>query len=321
MSKFPLREDKLELIPHDYPGYPVYVGTELLSENPNSEVFPHWHNEFEILLPLKGRMVYGISGEELVLTPEQGIFISSGYIHGGHYYYRGEDCEFIYVLFHPILLCSSVDLERDYVRPVLENAGLKYLALNNTEEWKQEIRRTVFEIYESSKADAAPLLLQSLFFRLWYLIYENSNNSAGNEPHDQQMTTLKAMLTFIHENYSNNIYLNDIAASGNVGKTKCNLIFNKYLNISPVKYLLNYRLLLSMKLLEEGDRSVTEIALDVGFSNLSYYIQAFREKYGYTPSQHVKRKGGGTTKLITGKCKTQNNMYGIEFPPASRSDK
>ena len=70
---------------------------------------------------------------------------------------------------------------------------------------------------------------------------------------------------------------------------QCNVIFKKYLKESPIKYLLNYRLMKSTELLVENALPITEVAFEVGFSNPSYFIDAFKKAYGLTPNEYRKK--------------------------------
>jgi AraC-like DNA-binding protein len=64
---------------------------------------------------------------------------------------------------------------------------------------------------------------------------------------------------------------------------------------TPHRYLQRRRVERAMFLLRHGDRPVTEICLDVGFSSLGTFSRTFREIVGVTPSQY--RTGGGAVPL------------------------
>jgi AraC-like DNA-binding protein len=58
---------------------------------------------------------------------------------------------------------------------------------------------------------------------------------------------------------------------------------------TPHRYLQRRRVERAMFLLRHGDRPVTEICLDVGFSSLGTFSRTFREIVGVTPSQYRAR--------------------------------
>ena len=139
-------------------------------------------------------------------------------------------------------------------------------------------------------APSAPLALQSLIFKIWKTIFDNTAHEKNDtSPVSLQLSILKDMLSYVHEHYPEKISLNDIANAGKISISSCNTIYKKYLKESPIKHLLNYRLMKSCELLIENALSVTEIAFDVGFANTSYYIDTFKKRYGCTPNEYRKR--------------------------------
>ena len=51
------------------------------------------------------------------------------------------------------------------------------------------------------------------------------------------------------------------------------------------QFIKNYRLEKAYNLLKNTDLPVTQISFDVGFSNVSYFIRSFKEKYKVTPKE------------------------------------
>ena len=41
------------------------------------------------------------------------------------------------------------------------------------------------------------------------------------------------------------------------------------------------------QLLQKKEMTVTELAYEVGYENISYFIKAFRTKYGQSPKQYI----------------------------------
>lgn len=64
--------------------------------------------------------------------------------------------------------------------------------------------------------------------------------------------------------------------------------FEKHIGTTPNAYLIHYRLHQSTWYLKNADMTVTQIAHAVGFSGSSYYAEAFKKRYGKTPSEYKK---------------------------------
>jgi AraC-like DNA-binding protein len=60
-------------------------------------------------------------------------------------------------------------------------------------------------------------------------------------------------------------------------------VFAKVLGVTPHQYLVRSRLRHAARLLSDGSRPVTDVALDVGFGDLSNFVNAFRRAAGVSP--------------------------------------
>ena len=98
------------------------------------------------------------------------------------------------------------------------------------------------------------------------------------------------MLSYIHENYMNNILLKDIAAEVNVSEGECCRCFKELIRESPNQYLLEYRISRAMEMLNYTGMPVTEIALQCGFNDTSHFIQYFKKKTKMTPNEFRNKK-------------------------------
>ena len=98
------------------------------------------------------------------------------------------------------------------------------------------------------------------------------------------------MITYIQSNYQNRISLEDIARVGNMSKTSCCGLFQKYVNQSPNAYLIEYRLRSGIELLRTTDMPVAEICFEVGFSGPSYFSESFRKAFGCSPMEYRRQE-------------------------------
>ena len=62
------------------------------------------------------------------------------------------------------------------------------------------------------------------------------------------------------------------------------------MNMTISDYFLEYRLSQSLNLLKNSNKAISEVALQSGFSTISYFISVFRKKRGVTPIKYKKNK-------------------------------
>ena len=99
---------------------------------------------------------------------------------------------------------------------------------------------------------------------------------------------LENAITFIRENYSENIQIPDISKATNCSPSYLSRIFRKHMGKSPYCYLTEYRLFVAEKLLRSGN-SITDAALMSGFCDSSVFIKCFKKAFGTTPLKYKKR--------------------------------
>lgn len=66
-------------------------------------------------------------------------------------------------------------------------------------------------------------------------------------------------------------------------------VMRKVLDTTPSDYLNTVRLTHAAFQLRMTSRSVTEIAMDAGYENLSYFFYVFKKKYGYSPRAYRRK--------------------------------
>lgn len=89
---------------------------------------------------------------------------------------------------------------------------------------------------------------------------------------------------FLEDNYYCEISLNELAATKyfmNPNYLSC--LFKARTGMGFSKYLLGLRMKKAEELLENGDMNINEVALMVGYTSPSYFIQNFKKYFGRTP--------------------------------------
>ncbi len=95
---------------------------------------------------------------------------------------------------------------------------------------------------------------------------------------------LKKILAFIYSNYNQKIKLKDISDYVNLTPQYLCVFFKEMTKTKLVDYINHYRIEAAVNLLKVSDLSITEIALECGFDNPSYFNRVFKAQTGCTPS-------------------------------------
>lgn len=101
---------------------------------------------------------------------------------------------------------------------------------------------------------------------------------------------LQAM-AYIHTHYAEPISRADIAAYVGLSERHLARCFQQYIGLPPLTYLNRYRIRQAKVLLEAGGKSITEVAMEVGFSNSNYFSRVFRQEVGVSPRAFVQARG------------------------------
>jgi AraC-like DNA-binding protein len=94
---------------------------------------------------------------------------------------------------------------------------------------------------------------------------------------------VRRAMAYLHEHYAEPISREDLARHVGMSDDYLTACFRRELGMTPVTYLNRYRINLARALLTTTDRSVTEIALAVGFSDSGYFSRVFRREVGVSP--------------------------------------
>ena len=98
-------------------------------------------------------------------------------------------------------------------------------------------------------------------------------------------------LSYIIENISGKIKVDDLARVAKMSRTAYFHYFLKETGQTPAVYIMNKRLELACSRLKSTDRSIDDIATDVGFCERAHLIKCFKKRYGITPTEYRKQNG------------------------------
>ena len=94
---------------------------------------------------------------------------------------------------------------------------------------------------------------------------------------------IKEALSYIEQNFQNNITIEDIAAFCGLNRSYFGKIFHDTIGKSPQEFLISYRMTKAAELLKLTSLSMADIGNAVGYPNQLHFSRAFKNVYGTSP--------------------------------------
>lgn len=283
-------ENMMETIQHGSKEYPFHFYYD------NLELFDfhciewHWHTEFEFVYVETGTVYFGISDKQFALSEGQGVFINSKILH--RYFSQGNAIVPNFVLMPYFIAAQDSLIYQKYVLPIMASP-MDYQIFSQDIPWQAQALSLMREMMAAQEnASDVELVNSYLIQKIWHILYQNTDVEHMGKKENYSASSqvrLQLMMQYIHQKFAYNISLSDIADQAKVSKSTALNLFQRYLGISPVTYLVNYRLQEAAKLLASTEKKVTVISKDTGFDSVDYFCKAFKKYYKLTPTEYRKK--------------------------------
>ncbi|MRH43316.1 AraC family transcriptional regulator [Aquibacillus halophilus] len=100
----------------------------------------------------------------------------------------------------------------------------------------------------------------------------------------EHFKVIEKSLVYIENNIEESLSLDSVANRFNLSKYYFHRLFSAMMGCSLNQYLLSRRLNASVELIQNENRSLTDIAYQLNFGTPSSFTRAFKREYGITPS-------------------------------------
>lgn len=249
----------------------------------------HWHEALELNLVLDGSLRVCTPSKVITFQKGDAFFINTNTLCT----MEGQpDCVIDSHLFHPVFLSGHFKsvFETKYINPVTQNRHLELIPFPLTVEAHHGLIGKLRQLGRLQIQPDNEFQTRNLLSEIWLLLLDvlHSADDSMYSPVKNQDRIL-SMMSFIQENFSEKLTLEQIAASAAVSTRECLRCFRTSIQLSPMEYLMDYRVQSAKKLLEGTDKSITDIALLCGFNSSSYFTKQFHKLCGITPAAYRKR--------------------------------
>ena len=275
---------------HETVNYGDSLGVRLY-HNTDYEDYPdHWHTAIEIIMPIYGGYGVIVGDQKYSLKEGDIIILNSGVMHSLEAPVTGER---VILQFSDYLLYSLKEMETllTMLPPVL------YLSEDNDPQRlysfvKKNMDAIVVE-YGEKKTFFEAVIYARLIEIFVYLgrgatwsernvkSTEVENNPAKKK---EYMEAIMSACNYINQHFQEPLTLEEVAAISGFSRYHFTRIFKQCMHMTFYEYLNQKRVAKAEELLITTDQSVTEIAMNSGFSSISSFNRTFKSLKGCSPT-------------------------------------
>ncbi|KAA1186522.1 MULTISPECIES: AraC family transcriptional regulator [Paenibacillus] len=248
----------------------------------------HWHNDLEIVYVFEGSIRMGINSETRILKAGDMAICSSGDIH----YYDSKDSssKIMMVIFNPSLIGfpGGWPLNVRLTSPFMEKriaTREEEVRINNR---LSLILQELMDEY-NQKLEYHEQVIIGLLHEWSGLILRHVPLDKINPQKDKRRITnmkiMQGVLEYLDVNYMHPITLADAARQANMSLFYFSRFFKSLSGMSYIAYLSNIRVNQAEQLLLTTDKSILDIALECGFTNIRTFNRVFKQIKQRTPSE------------------------------------
>ena len=278
---FELKENK----PHGTKDNPFSI-YHIANVKRSFQIPVHWHDEFEIIYVKSGFLTVSISGENYIGKPGDTFVVSPGNLH-----FMGSqtgNVDYFTFLFPLKYISFRTDdiLDDKLLEPL--NSGHLMISPEIEDTVKEQCEQLV-EIYGVKKEESqskitaqikTKIILLQFILELWKKGFIVENDTGGKN------TVEKEMVSYIQQNFTGKILLKEFGEQFHLSEKYISRYFKEHFHITISQYVTYLRLEHAKQLLQDTDIPVTEVAMQSGYQNVSYFIRSFKKTYGMSPLKY-----------------------------------
>lgn len=243
----------------------------------------HRHPELEINLCVKGSYELQLDKTKYTMSKNQLAIIAPMISHSRTVPEDSDSLSFS-IEISPVLLLEFFEPFSNAVFPS------PVISLSDC---NRKLSNLIYETYKlcQNRTGMTELLINGNLYKICYYIYEEfiqQTTHVQRPEHFRDIEKVEEAIALIHSHYAEPLTLKYIASHVRYSEGHFCRIFKKITGITFHNALNRCRIKNACCLLKETTRSVSDIALQVGFADAKTFCTAFKQYTGYTPREFRK---------------------------------
>ncbi len=247
------------------------------------------HGYVEILYIVKGDGLFEIDGKTYDVAPGDLVVYNTDVLHNEN-------------LISPppsdyAMAASGIQIDGLPANHIISPGQSPVIHLNERADEFKNLFQMLFEESKHQTAQKARIC-QSLFYSLLLMVMELVNEEVPVSTESDKLSKSerlgKEILSYVDEHLLSDISLPQVAEAFNISPTYLSRLFKQVAGMPMMQYVIQRRIGEAQTLLMITDMSVGEIAVSVGYTNLSHFVKIFTQNVGISPRNYRKINGSVT---------------------------
>lgn len=219
-----------------------------------------------IILKYEGETVYTCNGKKYISNLENMVILPKGSSYEwqctkpGRYYTIEFECD---------MTCDTI-----FSFPI-EN-GEKILQIYKETEYKRTLKQEIYKLET----------LRNVYSILLLILQANQQKYTPTKKQEK----IAPAVEYISNNYYLPIKNDDLSARVGLSTIYFRKLFTEVFGISPISYVHKLRIKKAKEMLKSDHDSLSEIAIALGYANISDFSKTFKKHTGLSPSNYLKQK-------------------------------
>lgn len=236
----------------------------------------HTHPEYELIRAVRGKCTVVAEGREIALEAGAFLLLRAGVRHR----FLDEACD--YDIIHFELQGMLFPRCGEWEEYQLIEARLPDVDVFDERSAVASELRTLFAL----AAKRPPFFEMEFRGELFRLFAHRARHHLADSPRSllkPRDLRLYRVLDYMQKHFSDRIRIEELAAVGGLSPNYFMRCFRADFNTTPMGYLTKLRLENASRVLADTDMAIIDVALSVGYGDVSNFIRAFEKIYGMTP--------------------------------------
>lgn len=250
----------------------------------------HSHDFCELVIVTQGSAMHCLEGDVFPVTAGD-VFLLQG--RQRHYFFDREDLDLTNIMYDPEGLglpegelrklpgySAMFLLEPTYRRHhrFASRLHLKRVPLAHVERLTEEMERECTDCPPGYEVAVRAKLLE-------LIVYLSRAYTESDTTEAHALLRVGNVIGALEHDYAKEWRVEDLLSIAHMSRSTLMRVFRRATGQTPIEYLVRLRIQKAMELLRNSDRTITQIAMDVGFNDSNYFSRQFRRLTGKSPRQ------------------------------------